>query len=497
MGIFRKITSWLRSDTAPQQAVRVMARPINARYDAAVGDEFNKNHWNNADSLSAKQANSPAVRERLRNHSRYEVANNCYARGLCNTVADIVIGYGPTLTIKRKPDASEQERKAAAEVSRLFNEWAEEIDLWGKLWTMRVSKLQDGEAFALFRTNPRLQSPVTLDLQLIEAEQVADGPYTSSVYDPRKVDGIETDDMGNPTIYKVLPDHPGDQVWSGDPIEVHHSQVIHWFRCDRPGQLRGIPEITPAIPLFAQLRRFTLATLTAAETAADFAAILSGGIADEDETLPAWDQVPIQRGTMTTTPEGMELSQFKAEHPTTTYEMFKREILCEVGRCLNMPKLYVLLDASGYNYSSGRLDKQATDRSIDVERYQCELKVLRKIFDAWLSEALLIPGYLPVEVEAGMEVKPKWMWRELGHVDRKKEADGAAQDLTNGTTTLAIECARVGEDWEEVLEQQAAERRRKLELGLISEGMQNASNEQQAGDVSPSSSRQPVADGAS
>jgi len=50
--------------------------------------------------------------------------------------------------------------------------------------------------------------------------------------------------------------------------------VVHWFRSDRPGQHRGIPEITPALPLFAQLRRYTLAVIAAAETAADFAAVL-------------------------------------------------------------------------------------------------------------------------------------------------------------------------------------------------------------------------------
>jgi capsid protein len=124
------------------------------------------------------------------------------------------------------------------------------------------------------------------------------------------------------------------------------------------------------------------------------------------------------------------------------------------------------MDASGYNYSSGRLDKQGTDRSIDVDRYGCELHVLRKVFDAWFYEALLMPGYLPPEVEAGMEVDPKWLWRELGHVDRKKEADGAAQDMANNTTTLAIECGRQGEDWEEILEQRAAELARVQELGL-------------------------------
>ena len=34
---------------------------------------------------------------------------------------------------------------------------------------------------------------------------------------------------------------------------------------DRPGQLRGVTPLAPALPIFAQLRRFTSATLTAAE----------------------------------------------------------------------------------------------------------------------------------------------------------------------------------------------------------------------------------------
>ncbi len=64
--------------------------------------------------------------------------------------------------------------------------------------------------------------------------------------------------------------------------------ILHYFRSDRPGQIRGIPDITPALPLFAQLRRFTLAVLAAAETAADFAGILytdapAGGEADAAE----------------------------------------------------------------------------------------------------------------------------------------------------------------------------------------------------------------------
>ena len=63
-------------------------------------------------------------------------------------------------------------------------------------------------------------------------------------------------------------------VASRDYDRVPAESVVHWFRADRPGQARGIPDIMPALPLFAQLRRFTLAVIAAAETAADFAGIL-------------------------------------------------------------------------------------------------------------------------------------------------------------------------------------------------------------------------------
>ena len=52
------------------------------------------------------------------------------------------------------------------------------------------------------------------------------------------------------------------------------SYMVHVFRQERPGQHRGIPEITPALPLFAQLRRFILAVLSAAEAAADYAGVV-------------------------------------------------------------------------------------------------------------------------------------------------------------------------------------------------------------------------------
>lgn len=443
-------------------------RMIRARYDATMPDVHNDRHWAMADSLSARTANSPGVREKLRNRARYEVANNCYARGICNTLADVEIGYGAVIQIPRPPQAPLGQREAAKEVERLFEEWASEVDLWGKLWTLRISKATDGEAFGVFRNNPRLDSLVSLDLQIIEAEQVTHG--INPDFDPMQVDGVDVDGYGNVIRYHVLPEHPGDGYgWQGSPMEVPAAACIHWYRVDRPGQVRGVPEITPALPLFAQLRRYTLATLTAAESAADIAAVIKSSIVPqyEEGEDPGIEYLDIHRGMFMTLPDGRDISQLKAEQPTTTYSEFKREILAEIGRCLNMPRAIALGDAAEYNYASGRLDRQAFDRYVETARWQCEQQVLRKVWSAWWAEASRVPGYLPAEALELVGVRrPKWLWRVLGHVDRKKEEDGRATALENNTTTLAEECGREGLWWEDVLEQRAAERERARELGL-------------------------------
>src|SRR5574339_1156872 len=103
--------------------------------------------------------------------------------------------------------------------------------------------------------------------------------------------------------------------------------VIHYFRADRPGQSRGIPDITPSLPLFAQLRRYTLAVLAAAETAADFAAVVytdspANGEAADVEPM---DVIELERRMATVLPGGWKLGQIAAEQPATTYAEFKRE----------------------------------------------------------------------------------------------------------------------------------------------------------------------------
>lgn len=431
-----------------------------ASYDAARTTDDNKRHWLHADSLSARSANAADVRQVLRDRARYEAANNSYCRGIVSTLANDLIGTGPRLQVQTgRPEADRQ-------IERSFAAWARGVRLAQKLRTMRQARAVDGEAFAIHTTNPRLGTPVQLDLKLVEADQVT-SPLSELLARPNYVDGIVFDERGEPEEYHVLKGHPGDLLsFSFDFEKIPADQMLHWFRVDRPGQVRGVPDIMPALPLFAQLRRYTLAVIAAAETAADFSALLestAGGETAED--LESFDLLEIEKRMMTVLPGGWKLSQFKAEQPTTTYPQFTAAILNEIARCLNMPYNVAACNSASYNYASGRLDHQTYFKSIAVERSEVEETLLNPLLIAWFDEAVRtgeIPAGLPPLVEWALS----WFWDGREHVDPQKEASAQQTRLNSLTTNLAREFAAQGLDWEEQLRQRAREIQLMKELGI-------------------------------
>ncbi|MHB1035931.1 MAG: phage portal protein [Pirellulales bacterium] len=232
---------WLKNIVEPNPRGRVVHKPlrVRGRYDAASTSDENRRHWANADLLAADTANSAQVRRILRSRARYEVANNSYARGIVNTLANDCVGTGPRLQLLT--DDAEANRLVEQE----FSLWAEAINLAERLRTMRVARAQDGEVFAILVANPRIESPVKLDLRLVEADQVATPQVAQAA---NAVDGIVFDAYGNPVEYHVLKNHPGGVLgqWSLDYDRIPAAAMLHYFRTDRPGQSRGIPEITPA-----------------------------------------------------------------------------------------------------------------------------------------------------------------------------------------------------------------------------------------------------------
>ncbi len=442
------------------------SRIIKGRYDAAQTTSDNAKYWMLATTWSADQEINPQVRQILRSRCRYELGNNTNASGVLETLSIDVIGTGPRLQIKTGDDGLDDD------IEQAWQEWSRTVRLAEKLRLMRYARAGDGESFAQKFTNPKLSSPIQLDFNVIECDQFC-SPFMITEKD-NEVDGVIFDQWGNPAFYRMLKYHPGDRRGtlgvSGNDYElIPASSIIHYFKKYRAGQHRGIPEMTSALPLFAQLRRYTKATLLAAEAVADAALVMytktpATGEAIDGESS-AFDEMELTPGTMTSLPDGWELGQVKAEQPTTTFTEFKRELTGDAGRGQGLPFGKATGNSSGYNYASGRLDNQSYYKLVKVDQDFTSIVICDNLARDFLREYCLIN-----RVQFKKNPSRLWFFDGSEHVDEKKAADSQDIHLKNKTTNLAIEYGKQGKDWKKEvkqgLEEEAFIMKERRRLGL-------------------------------
>lgn len=424
-------------------------RKVAARYDAAQTTDDNKNYWAAADAYDADSANSRAVREKLVQRSRYEIGNNGYADGIAQTYATDLVGIGPVLRMQTGSTGFNQM------VESEWYRWVKAVQFRRKLWTMAHAKHSDGESIAVIRRNPRVKHEIKVDVVLYETEQ-CQSPWTMLM--DGRVDGIQFDEFGNPIYYEILRQHPGASAFNrmaNDVEQVPAESVLHWFKLRRPGQHRGIPEMTSTLNTGAASRRWREATLAAAETAADFCVFLKTAFQpDEMDAVSPMSTLDIQKRMMTALPNGWDAHQMKAEQPTATYEAFNKTLINEQARPKSMPYNKAACDSSSYNYASGRLDHQTYYGSLDVEREDCNDLVLDPLFDVWFSLAIERFGWLggnSSSVTAGARAH-QWDWPKHPVADVVSEASANDKRLKNGSTTLSRMYAEQGQDFEDDLQ---------------------------------------------
>lgn len=463
---------WIRKLFGGSQiSARSRARHLRAAagsYDSAKTTDENRKHWAETDSLSADATLDPGTRQILRDRCRYEARNNGYFGGLIESLANDLVGTGPRLQVT----IPGIDRDTTRLIEAAWLNWTRAANLAEDLRLLHSTRIRDGECFALLVDNPLLpqtgRTTVSLDLALYEAEQVADPFHVGT--DPLYVDGIRRDRAGNPVEYTFLEGHPGSisPMFSFATRKYPAAEVIHWWRPERPGQTRGVPLLQSSLPLFGQLRRYTLATLGAAELAAMLAGVMKTDQPAVDGSpveIQTMDTIELVRNALVTLPGGWDATQFKPEQPVGTYADFKQQILTEIGRPAQCPRNVITGDSSPYNYSSAKLDERLYFRAVRVERARLRFQVIDRIFGAWVEEAALaqaIPPALPPLTQWSWE----WHWDGFESIDPQRDAQTDETMLRAGTTTLAEVYARRGQDWEEAVRQRARERDLLAELGL-------------------------------
>jgi capsid protein len=213
--------------------------------------------------------------------------------------------------------------------------------------------------------------------------------------------------------------------------------VIHYYLADRPGQHLGLPAVTPCLGLFAQFRRYKLAVLTAAETAANLAAVLRLDAtvlstvmqethgADSQQLILGQDELfDLVRGSIPALPPGYDIAQVKAEQPTTTLDMFERVLLREIGRCFGQTYAVLVGDSSNSNMASGNLDERRWWSYLETQRSHFDEVVIDRWTDWWWAEQRLRAYTLPSKARSQTRPRHRTTWStRFEHNDPSKVAN--------------------------------------------------------------------------
>lgn len=467
--------NWLKSIFRP------VRRIIQARYNSASMSESSQKNFAGADYYSADAAMQRHIRLLIAVRARNEFANNSFAYGIINTLADDTVGTGPRLQLENDESlANISDAKAVSlqHIERRFHQWADEVGLNGLLRCARIAKAVDGETFIRLLRNPGTDREIQLEPRIFEAECVASETLAETPLryqpsgEPFEVDGILYDQYGNPTKYRFWRVHPGSPT-GALPYSFYmedSAHVIHYGNFFRAGQHRGLSEMTAALHIFNDLRRYSTAVILGAEVAARLSFIISNDLPPElyESTVEVDENGRLAQTALDLTgpkalrsgdfnslvlPAGYHASQMKSEQPTQSYVAFKDSKIAEAARVFSMPFNVAAGNSSGYNYASGRLDHQVYNKKLLIERGVIGTVVLEPIYKAWSEQDRLLH---PADYQG--ELFHSWMWDGFEHVDPVKEANAQAARLANGVTSLSEECAREGRDYYSVL------RRRKREL---------------------------------
>ena len=385
---------------------------LKNKYDAAQNTSQNEQHWLMSDSLSPNASNDIAVRRKLRTRSRYETGNNGYLNGVTRSLCQDFLGSGPTLKITDDRFTDIQKRS----IERRWLQRSKKIKLRKKLGQLRWAKCESGEGFLTGYNDKKLKHPIKTNRSVIECDQVSHFNINNLINKSNgEIDGVKVNRHGSATHYHVLNSHPGEtQLTTLRPHDgkwVPADQVIHWFHSPR-NALRGIPETTPTLPLWALLRRYTLAVVQNAEIAADFTILLkslqpaatnpfslsSSGEPSDSNSDNWFKSFPVDRGLMTVIPDGYDLDQLDPRQPIMNYDIFVFALVQEAIRPLMVPRNYALGSSNDSNMASGNLDRQIYLQAVEQERLSCNEEVLDKDLEEWWFEAIRIESYFEDDV---------------------------------------------------------------------------------------------------
>lgn len=425
-----------------------------------------------AGGTSANTENASAIIT-LRNRSRELVRNNPYAARGMQVVATNVVGKGIRAAINHENQAKEDKIKEA------WNNWAESTDcdyegrhdLYGIQSLVMRSVVESGEVFIRRRRVRRSEASLPIKLQILESDFLV-SEQTLGTISPSSgnkiVQGIEFDAQGRRVAYHFYETHPGSLGWDQftDPkkmfrtIRVSASDVLHIYRMDRPGQVRGVPWLAPTMLRLRDVSDYEDAQLLRQKLAACYMAFI------KDTEMPDLDDEEkeilskFEPGAIEFLPPGKDIQFGSPPEVSENYAEYMRVMLQSVASGLGVSYEALTGNLKDINFSSSRMGWLEFQRNI--EAWRCSLMNVQlndTVYD-WFVDATALEG-IDSENSTVTWTAPR---REM--IDPSKETGALVEAVDNKFKTLSEVVRENGKNPEDHFRELAKERELLDRLGL-------------------------------
>lgn len=454
------------------------SRKIKANFDAAKARRRLAG-WNPSTSSMRKMMETDGAKMRAR--ARDVVRNNPYAASARDSFVSNLIGAGI------KPSAKVADPSVRKALQETWLDWTDEADadglcdFYGMQAQIASALFEAGECFVRFRARlPGDTETVPLQLQILESDML-DMSHSGRAGNGNPIfNGVEFDLIGRRIAYHFWVSHPGesssDDLRRGDAlgkIRVPASEVIHVANRQRPGQVRGVPIVAPAIVKLWLLDQYDDAELDRKKTAAMYAGFITSPQADElivDLDEAADDGVvSLEPGTMQVLKPGEDMRWSSPAEVGGSYEAFQYRTLLAVFSAMGVPYTLGTGDLKRANYSS--LRGAIVEYRRRLEQYQHNVMVFqfcRPVWRRWLRDGVVsgdlnIPGFArdPVAMSRVKWIPPRFEW-----VDPLKDIKAEREAVDAGFKSRSDVIESMGDDPEEVDARIADDKMRSDELGL-------------------------------
>ncbi len=376
---------------------------------------------------------------RIRNRARDTVRNNEYAKRAVGVYGSNVVGYGISIVPKSK---GEQDS---------WSTWSNSLDcdadgtsnLAGLIKLAVTERFSAGEVLIRRRWRKTTDGyAIPLQIQVLEADHLDEsktGPQANGNY---CILGKEFDLLGTCVAYWLFSEHPGEMTgWRSSSLvskRVPASEIIHYFKRDRPSTVRGVSELAVSLMRYRDLADWHDAELVRKKMEACVMAIISSDKPDKALGLASSNGIEKMRPGLIARIGNSEQVTFNNPPPSGAGGEFSRFELHALAVGSGITYGQLTGDMSQSNFSSNRMGLIEFRALIEQEQWLHLVPQVLQPLRKWWREAALLAG-----VALGPNADSYTMPAKL-QVDPLKDTMTSKESVRGGFKTVSEELRERG-----------------------------------------------------